>query len=198
MPPFDVIKKSLVFIDLSSNKISLVQQNYFEGYIHLKHLYFARNHLSNSPNVQSLNRTLMVLDLTFNNITALSGSLIDQEFKMLHELLLGSNILTTFDISLLSLWPSLRLLSLSFNPLTTVPDISSFNITRSQRTILHFSSSQTECSSNIAWLFDGLQKNESIGHFYQRRCMRIEGFEGSECAKPKCLKGRIVGFLSKS
>ena len=156
MPPFDVIKKSLLFINLGRSNISHVPQNYFEGFTHLKSLYFTSNYLSNLPNIQSLNRTLMTFGLEYNNIAALSGSLVDQEFKMLKELLLRSNLLTQFDIGLLTFWPSLRLLDVSRNPLTTLPNISNFNITRSQMTTIQFSYNQIECSLDIAWLFDGL------------------------------------------
>ena len=47
------------------------------------------------------------------------------------------------------------------------------------------------------WLFDGLEKNESIGHSYRGESMAISGFDRSECAKPKCLEGWIFGLLSK-
>ena len=197
MPPLDPIKKTIIFLDLSSNIILSVPQNYFDGYRHLKRLNLSWNKLSVSPNVQLLNRTLEVFLLNYNKITALSGSVIEQEFRKLKELGLQSNLLTLFAVRFISYWPSLRLLDISFNPLTTVPNTSGLNITRSQDMILALKSDTIECDSGIAWLFDGLHESETIGHSYKKESIRTEGFMKSKCSTPMTLRGRIVGQLSK-
>ena len=197
MPPLDPIKKTLIFIDLSSNNILSVPRNYFDGYRHLKRLNLSGNELSIAPNVQLLNRTLEVFLLNYNKITTLSGSVTEQEFKKLKELGLNSNLLTVFAVRFLSYWPSLRLLDISFTPLTTVPNTSGLNITRSQDIILALASDTIECDSGIAWLFGGLQGSETIGHSYRKDSIRTEGFMKSKCATPMTLSGRVVGQLSK-
>ena len=197
MPPLDPIKRSVSFINLGPNNISCVPENYFDGYSHLRNLYLTRNKLSILPNVQQINRTLKVFLLNYNNISALSVSVIGHEFKRLKELGLRSNSLTAFDVGFLSYWPSLSLLDISSNPLTTVPNISGFDMNRSQETTMLFGSNAIACDSDMAWLFDGLQNDEYIGHFYQRKSVRLDGFMRSKCTEPMNLRGRNVGKLSK-
>ena len=197
MPPLEPIKTLLMFLRLRMNNISNVPQNYFEGFSQLKHLYLSSNLLSKLPNIQPLNSSLVILDLSVNIITSLSVPYNEQVFKFLKIINLMANLLTTFDIGSLSLWPALSDLDISANCLTTVPNITDFNTNRSQQTVLNVWSNVIDCTSDIVWLFDGLQRNESIGNSYTRSSIVLDGFMYSKCAKPEHLSGRSLGHLSK-
>ena len=121
MSPLTPVKNTLVGLTLTNNNISGVPPDYFLGFKKLKRLTMTGNSLSLIPNISPLCNTIINLQLGSNKIYSISGGLIRTVYPLLQVLNLKRNTIKKFDSDILNFWPSLRVLSLSYNLIARLP-----------------------------------------------------------------------------
>ena len=127
LPNFDIKLENghLKFLDLSHNRIENINPNAFRNLKSLQRLNISHNYLSKSASFAHTfsvlfkhNRQLIVIDLSFNNLTYVPEATFSNN-NQLQELYLSGNSIShiTFDISHLS---HLTVLDLRFNSIKTL------------------------------------------------------------------------------
>ncbi|KOB74993.1 Tartan/capricious-like protein [Operophtera brumata] len=110
--------KYITKLDLSQQNITILKNKSFIEMTNLTHLNLSTNHIKNIENLTFVNSSVLVLDLSFNDVSKLhflNGCLVN-----LTDLYLNNNKITTIEENLFKKQNSIKKLDLSMNKITKI------------------------------------------------------------------------------
>lgn len=105
--------KNIIKLDLSQQNVTILKDKSFVDMTNLIHLNFSRNHINVIENVAFMNSTVLILDLSFNNISQLN--FLKDCLVNLTELYLNDNKVTFLEKGVFKNQLSLKKLEISMN-----------------------------------------------------------------------------------
>ena len=124
MPPLDPIKSSLEYLDLKHNALMLTEPNCFFGFHRLTALDLSDNIFSAIPDISPLADTLMRLFIMDNVVASLEPFLYNFTYTELTSLVVSRNNIIELTPKMISQWPRLTYLSIEYNMLESLDDMS--------------------------------------------------------------------------
>ena len=199
----------LTSLDLDHNAIVVLPGNYFEGCHVLKRLRLGYNKLISMPELSYLKNTLNFLHLENNSISG-CGSLCENpsvndlfastKFISLKTISLHSNNISDMNlVHSLPLWPSVYIVDVSNNQLTTLSDIRKSRVIGNLTVVyLKAQDNPYHCNASMAWLTEVgrtaflNQNNFQLGRVKIYR----QNFDEMLCSTPSDLYGFPIWKLS--
>ena len=172
-PEVSPLKTSLEVLNLSANKISSIDKEYFDGFQRLHTVELNNNQLKSVPCLSSLRSSLQVLKLTNNVIQNLDGLSAPGAFVLLKQIYISSNRIASFNVSLFMNMPNLTVIALNKNKLKTMSDPGPFY--PEKMVLLR---NPWHCDSRISWM-----------------PMKIT-YRPVVCESPACLRGKLISNIS--
>ena len=124
MPPLDPVKSTLKHLNLRSNFLRKIDQDFFHGFIKLASLDLSSNDLNDLPDLSPVAQTLSNFKVPNNEIISISPSVSSTIFSILFRLDVARNKIKQFNLKMLNSWPDLVFLHIDFNLIETLEDMS--------------------------------------------------------------------------
>ena len=127
MPPLNPVKRTLISVRLSHNRIKSIPGEYFIGFLKLSTLDLSFNLLQSISQLHPLSDTLEQLYLDSNKLEDFPSNVHNITYTVLVILHLPQNYLSAFRKTMLKSFPSLRTLHLMKNFISYVEDLSNIH-----------------------------------------------------------------------
>ena len=124
MPPLDPVKSTLKHLNLRSNFLRKIDQDFFHGFIKLASLDLSSNDLNDLPDLSPVAQTLSTFKVPNNEIISISPSVSSTNFSILFRLDVARNKIKQLNLEMLNSWPNLVFLHIDFNLIETLEDMS--------------------------------------------------------------------------
>ena len=145
-PPIAPIRRTLRHLDLGTNNMTYIPEDYFTGCQVLDTIVLSDNQFAAVPDVGILNATLKTFILNNNMITHVE-SLYFVPMIMLKTLDLSENLLTEIEFNN-AIWPSITTIGLDNNQLTVIkPDLRVW-----EKVLILVQGNPWHCDMELCWL----------------------------------------------